>query len=1030
MSISGQHMNKLLRLFDDYILKIGVLFVLAFTALYPKLPSILVPHTWVYIRLEDFSIAVVVCLWLLQVLRRKAKLALPVGVSLAIYFLAGGLSLAYCFIFIAPHLANFFISVAALEWFRRIEYMILFFVAFSTIKSVKDIRDYLLVLMLTILCIVLYGFGQHYYLYFWHFFPGFFEKYSFCFPSFQTGNEQFAKGIPLCLPTDGRVTSTFGGHYDLAAYLVIVLPIIFTTMLFVKRKILKVLLAILFLTSIMLLLFTASRTSFATYLIGISATIIFLKKKKLLIPIWILSILMLLLFSSTTAQRFLETIRFTSVVTNSQGQVVGVAQSSLPSDLQNKVSKNPIVVGDSAPTQALPAGSSFITLPQAPVATSVAVVQSGLSQKQAEELKLQYGGLELSTVSGSFLIQKALVYDISFTTRFQGEWPRDWAAFLSSPVFGTGYSSLTLASDNDYLRALGETGLIGFITFFGIFVILGILMKELISETKDTGVRLFVYGLAGGVIGLFANATLIDVFESSKVAEGLWILLGAGAGALALEKKHVSYAKEIGKFLTSHFMLGVYLLLTTLTTFLWSINNFFVGDDFTWLKWAATSTFSNIPTYFVNAQGFFYRPIDKTVMLFLYTFFSFMPQGYHIFAILIHFLVGLGVYLLLMQLFGKKIWAFVGSMLFILLPSHSENVFWIAAISPNLATLFLIFAVFCYEKGQTIKNALLIIASILLAILGLFSYEMAVIFPLLFILVDIYQKRSLKKQWLSYIVFVLLDAMYFVLRTLAHTVAAGGDYSYSVAHFIPNVIGNYFGYLALFLFGENALPVIMHIRQVIRPYSLEIIIIALILVVLAVFALFKKSVRQIFQRIYGRLFLFGMLFAFIALLPFLGLGNIAARYVYFASVGFFIAALSFVIPLFEKAGKKSQKITVLVGVVLALVIVVWYGFSLKSEMQEWQHAGKITYNALGYFKIEQDGIAPGSTLYIINRPILYGNAWVFPVGLPDGLWFIYRDDTQKVQYAGNINDVPQTALSVFEFDKNGNVQQVPRPKTQ
>src|SRR5260221_9873921 len=272
-------MEKLLAYLDNNILKWSVMVTSLFLVVYPKLPSIQITHTWVYVRLEDFAISMTVLLWLLQLIRRKVKILWPLGVPIIIYWVIGLLSLAISLLFIGPHLANFFPKIAALEYLRRIEYMILFFVAFSTIRSIKDLRDYIITLIVTVSAVVIYGFGQHYYLWFWHIFASFFEKYPFCFPSFQTGNEEFAKGVPVCLPADARTTSTFGGHYDLAAYLVLILPILFTCILAFKKRLAKILMSLLFLSSLALLLFTASRTSFATYLVGISATLLLLKKK-------------------------------------------------------------------------------------------------------------------------------------------------------------------------------------------------------------------------------------------------------------------------------------------------------------------------------------------------------------------------------------------------------------------------------------------------------------------------------------------------------------------------------------------------------------------------------------------------------------------------------------------------------------------------------------------------------------------------------------------------------------------------------
>jgi len=101
-------MNKLLRFFDDNILKIGVAIAIAFIALYPKLPSISIAHTWVYIRLEDFLIAALVVIWLIQLFRKKITLPFAVAVSIVLYWIVGGISLLFSLIFIGPHLANFF----------------------------------------------------------------------------------------------------------------------------------------------------------------------------------------------------------------------------------------------------------------------------------------------------------------------------------------------------------------------------------------------------------------------------------------------------------------------------------------------------------------------------------------------------------------------------------------------------------------------------------------------------------------------------------------------------------------------------------------------------------------------------------------------------------------------------------------------------------------------------------------------------------------------------------------------------------
>src|SRR6185437_11231908 len=125
------------------------------------------------------------CIFVIQLLRKKASLKLSLGLPILLYWAVGLISLIVSLIFIAPHLANFFPKIAFLEYGRRIEYMFLFFAAYFSVKSVKDVRDYMIALSVTLVGVVLYGLGQHFYLSLWAAFPKFFEHFSFCFPSFQ-----------------------------------------------------------------------------------------------------------------------------------------------------------------------------------------------------------------------------------------------------------------------------------------------------------------------------------------------------------------------------------------------------------------------------------------------------------------------------------------------------------------------------------------------------------------------------------------------------------------------------------------------------------------------------------------------------------------------------------------------------------------------------------------------------------------------------------------------------------------------------
>ena len=1029
-------MAKLWKYLSNNILKIGIGFLIAFIALYPKLPSIGISHTWVYIRLEDFFILALALIWFIQLVFRKVKINLVVSWPILIYLAAGLLSLAFSLIYIGPYIANFFPSVAILSYIRRIEYIILFFIALSTVKSVKDLRDYLIILSLTVLGFSLYGIGQHYYLDLWQFFPKFFQKYSFCFPSFQTGNEEFAKGIPLCLPQDARVTSTFAGHYDLSAYLVLIIPIFIGIYFSLKKSLTRKLLVLLTILSVIVLILTSSRISFVAYLISITLTLFFLKRKKFILPLVIFSILLVMIFSGSLAKRFMQTFRFASVVTNNQGQVIG--QTELPNDLKQKLEKDKLVL-ENIPSQNLPEGSGFIGLPQKSTATNSALIQRGLSIEEARRLKLANGGVEISSISGSFLIKKVLVYDISFTTRFQAEWPNAWKAYLRNPFLGSGFSTITLATDNDFLRMLGETGGLGLFSFIFIFIVFGLILRKSLASVDSALAKGYLLGISGGVIGLFFNASLIDVFEASKVAESLWILLGIGLGVILLFRKQFNLKHDLKKIFSSQTFVVIYLFLISLIFFLPSVGNFFIGDDFTWLKWAANSSLMDVLRYFVNSDGFFYRPVAKSAMFFLYTLFSFQPQGYHLFALLIHFLIAIAVYVVSFKFFKNKLVALGTAFLFLVNPGQGETLYWIATISTLLSSLFIVYGLLIFTRFRKNNSPLWYLATLVFYLLALGSYEMGIVFPFLMVVVDLFLKiKKDRAFYLSYIPFVLLIPIYYLIRQLTHTVAVGGNYSYSLVHLIPNTIGNFVGYWGVFIFGERFFAVYDNTRLLLKQNSSFVTITLLFLLALFILAIYLNfnNLRKLFQNNCGRIFFFSIVFSFVSLLPFLGLGNIAERYGYLSSIGYSFALTVLIIWIahFSRRITKNRNFN---NYFIALILVLLGAFYWKEQLMEkseWERSAKITNRTLAYFRIYHEDIQKNSNLYFANVPIKQGQAWIFPVGLEDGLWFIYRDPTLKIIKLGNeaearslkktLKNTKSQKNYVFYFDKNGTLVEI------
>jgi hypothetical protein len=113
---------------------------------------------------------------------------------------------------------------------------------------------------------------------------------------------------------------------------------------------------------------------------------------------------------------------------------------------------------------------------------------------------------------------------------------------------------------------------------------------------------------------------------------------------------------------------------------------------------------------------------------------------------------------------------------------------------------------------------------------------------------------------------------------------------------------------------------------------------------------------------------------------------------------------------------------------------MYHASELQRINKDWYEAGQLTKNLLRNFndrfppKTLQDPV-----FYFVNVPIRHNDAWVFPVGLPDALWVTFQNVNLTVHVEKSLDlalDYAEGSASakVFEFDKNGNVEEVIRTK--
>lgn len=505
--------NKLIKWLDNNLLAILAGFLIVFIPLFPKIPlTDILPGYIVRIRLEDFAILITFIIWGIQLARRKVLWHPAVTKLILLYLLFGLLStLSAMFITHTVPLEPLHVGKLYLHYLRRWEYFSLFFIFYSAIRTKKQARAIIITLILVMLAVTIYGYGQKYL--YW--------------PVYSTMNREFSKGWRLYLTPHARVPSTFGGHYDAAAFTMVVITIMLAIFLYVKNRWLKLLSGLAFFSGLWLLILTASRTSFIGYLVGVTVLFVLIARQKSVwyaIPRWVVVMfvsLVIMLSFGDLSERYAQVFKLDQVK-EKYGYLFLGPKKDLPvaSDIGLDATDLVSVKSDQPPVTEKPdnlPGDVYEAIPDKQIYFDEA------------------GDLVVVEVERTYSAN-AYKYGLSAAIRLDALWPRAIAGFKSNPLLGSGYSTLTKESvgqfteaestDNDYLRNLGETGLLGALTFFGTILIILVLAYRSAPQLSDPLFIAFTFGFIAASVALLLNAAYIDVFEASKVAEMYWALAG------------------------------------------------------------------------------------------------------------------------------------------------------------------------------------------------------------------------------------------------------------------------------------------------------------------------------------------------------------------------------------------------------------------------------------------------------------------------------------------------------------------------
>lgn len=512
-------MKKLLKSLhwvDDNLVHISLIFFIIATVLLPKIPFQFVEYTYIRIRFDDLLPVLIGVIFFIQLIRRKVTLNTQFVFLIGLFWFAVFLSFVYgTYIQNTIPVAN----IGLLHSLRRPQYMIIFFVAASAITSKKRFFTYMNLYLALVGIVALYGFGQKF----------------LQFPSIQSMNPAYVDGRLLTLNPGDRINSTFGGHFDLAAYLTFSMPILIGFYFFSKKKrYLGV-----FVLALLALLYTAARSSFFAYIITISLFLLFIRKFKFYGLVIILTVILLLVTGDMT-RRFQQTFQLKTVFVNEQTGSEKIDQKITTKELPAGQFEIPFLKKLNAKSNSGPISSSDQQKIQN-VALEQAIKEA---QKKGKKINTQEIQNRADEIAKFIKPQRTVLCDISCATRLQLEWPRAIGAFAYNPLLGTGPSSITEATDNDFLRWLGEFGVFGSTIF--VFLVYQISKRVRNALEKDSSLKYLSFGFGFGLIALFINGFYVDVFEASKVAYNFWLVAGLyiGFSQLTMKKEYEKGKKK------------------------------------------------------------------------------------------------------------------------------------------------------------------------------------------------------------------------------------------------------------------------------------------------------------------------------------------------------------------------------------------------------------------------------------------------------------------------------------------------------
>jgi len=217
------------------------------------------------------------------------------------------------------------------------------------------------------------------------------------------------------------------------------------------------------------------------------------------------------------------------------------------------------------------------------------------------------------------------------------------------------------------------------------------------------------------------------------------------------------------KHLTAFLLIGI----VSCVVYFNSLENEFVFDDIDQVveKYEIRSL-RNIPAILGLTNGRpSYRPVRTLSYCIDYFFSNLNPVAYHISNIIYHILASLFLYLIVIQLSNNQRMAIFAGILFAIHPINTDAVTYISGRRDVLSSLFYLMGFYFFMRFRVTGYQKYMIFALLVYLLGLFTKEMVVTLPLIFLLYDFSfntDKKNIliKKYKYQYLLFFSIGGLF------------------------------------------------------------------------------------------------------------------------------------------------------------------------------------------------------------------------------------------------------------------------------